>query len=62
MQSSWRGGLFTGLLGILSYRAQDHQPTGGPAIGVLARPHQSVIKKTFFRFARSLTLRMHFLS
>ena len=49
MQRPWRSAAYClaphGLLSLLSYRTQDHQPRDGTTHSGLGLPHQSLIKK-----------------
>ena len=49
VQTPWRGVAYClaphGLLNLLSYRTQDHQPRDGTTHNGWALPHQSLIKK-----------------
>jgi len=55
------GVLLTGLLNLLSYKTQAHQPRDETTTLGLFLPHQSVIKKMGYRPAYSLTLWRHLL-
>jgi hypothetical protein len=48
-----------GLLSLLSYRTQNHQPRVGTTHSGLSSPHQSVVKKMPYSLAQSLILWRH---
>jgi hypothetical protein len=58
VQRPWRTADFWlaphGLLNLLSYRTQDHQPRDGATHNGLGPPHQSPIKKMSCRLAYNL--------
>jgi hypothetical protein len=57
MRRPWRvllAGLLSCLLGLLSYRTQNHQPKATPTTIGWALPYQSLIKKTTYTLAYSL--------
>ena len=64
MQSPWMGAVYWlaphGLLSLLSYRTQDHQPRDGYTCNRYG-PHSQVTKKMPYSLAYSLSLWSHFL-
>jgi hypothetical protein len=66
MQKPWRDAAYwlapPGLLNLLSYRTQEHQPMGVSTHRGLALSHQSLVKKMLYRLAHSTLLWRHFLS
>ena len=64
MQRPWRNAACYlgphGLLSLLSYRTQDHQPRDGTTHDALGLPHRLVNKKTLSRIAYSPVLLGHF--
>jgi hypothetical protein len=64
MQRPWRDAAYWlaphGLLSLLSYRTQDHQPRLVPSTMVWSLPHQSLIRKRSYRFVYDLILQRIF--
>ena len=66
MQRTWRGATYWlghhGLLNLLSYKTQDHQPRNGTTHKGLGPPQQSLIKKTPHRHIYIQILWRYFLN